>query len=121
MAFAAVLAVVHSSHEDTRSALCMISIQSWPSIWQRCKSYRFRGTLPPQPLNLPIAIDLVVFQNRELGLLALVLDLLGSSVHLLLTLLGTTAKTKDEVKGRLLLDIVVGEGAAVFELLTGED
>merc|ERR1712013_924702 len=35
--------------------------------------------------------------------------------------LHTTAETEDEMEGRLLLDVVVGEGAAVFELLTSED
>jgi len=35
--------------------------------------------------------------------------------------LHTSAKSEDQVKGRLLLDVVVGEGSAVFELLTGED
>ena len=49
------------------------------------------------------------------------LDLLWCSVNLLLALLGTTTETQDEMKGRLLLDVVVGEGAAVFELLAGED
>ncbi|KAI8324696.1 hypothetical protein GQ54DRAFT_55794 [Martensiomyces pterosporus] len=33
----------------------------------------------------------------------------------------TTTQTEDEVEGRLLLDVVVREGAAVLELLTGED
>eukprot|EP00933_Yihiella_yeosuensis_P058145 TRINITY_DN583_c1_g2_i1.p1 TRINITY_DN583_c1_g2~~TRINITY_DN583_c1_g2_i1.p1 ORF type:complete len:144 (+),score=18.33 TRINITY_DN583_c1_g2_i1:35-466(+) len=33
----------------------------------------------------------------------------------------TTTKTKNEVKGGLLLDVVVGEGAAILELLAGED
>lgn len=49
------------------------------------------------------------------------LDLLGRSVHLLLALLGSTAQPQHQVEGGLLLDIVVGEGAAVFELLAGED
>ena len=49
------------------------------------------------------------------------LDLLWRGVHLLLTLLGAAAQTKDEMEGRLFLDVVVGEGAAVFELLAGED
>ena len=31
------------------------------------------------------------------------------------------AKTKDEVKGRLLLDIVVRESSAVFKLLSSKD
>jgi len=35
--------------------------------------------------------------------------------------LHTSAKSEDQVKGRLLLNVVVGEGSAVFELLAGED
>ena len=42
-------------------------------------------------------------------------------VSLFLTLLSTTTKTEDQVKGGLLLDVVVAEGAAVLELLAGED
>jgi len=33
--------------------------------------------------------------------------------------LHTAAETEDKVQGRLLLDIVVGEGAAVFKLFAG--
>lgn len=33
----------------------------------------------------------------------------------------TTAQTEDEMQCRLLLDVVVGEGATVLELLAGED
>jgi len=35
--------------------------------------------------------------------------------------LHTTTETEDQVKGGFLLDVVVGEGATVFELLTSED
>ena len=35
--------------------------------------------------------------------------------------LHTTTETEDEMEGRLLLDVVVAEGAAVFELLASED
>ena len=35
--------------------------------------------------------------------------------------LHTTTETEDQVEGRLFLDVVVREGAAVFELLAGED
>ena len=35
--------------------------------------------------------------------------------------LHATAETEDEMEGGLLLDVVVGEGAAVLELLSGED
>jgi hypothetical protein len=50
-----------------------------------------------------------------------VLDLLGGSVDLLLPLLGSTTKAEDQVESGLLLDVVVGEGAAVLKLLSGED
>ena len=42
-------------------------------------------------------------------------------VGFFLALLGTTTKAEDQVKGGLLLDVVVAEGAAVLELLAGED
>ena len=35
--------------------------------------------------------------------------------------LHTTSKSEDEVESGFLLDVVVGEGSAVFELLTSED
>jgi len=51
-----------------------------------------------------------------------VLDLLGGSVDLLLALLGhTTTEAQDQVESTLLLDVVVGQGAAILELLAGED
>merc|ERR1719493_497094 len=34
---------------------------------------------------------------------------------------GTTSESKDQVKSRFLLDIVIRKGSAIFELLTGED
>jgi hypothetical protein len=97
----AVLTVVHGSHEDTSSA--------------------FLGrALPPQSLNLSVSIDLVVLEHGQLGLLALVLDLLWCGVDLLLALLGTAAKSEDEMESRLLLDVVVGQGATILELLAGK-
>jgi len=79
------------------------------------------GALSAKALDLSITIDFVVLEDSQLGLLALVLDLLWGGVNLLLALLGTTSQTQDEMKGRLLLDVVVGEGTAVFELLASED
>merc|ERR1711907_774619 len=35
--------------------------------------------------------------------------------------LHTTSKSKDQMEGRFLLDVVIGEGSTVFELLTSED
>lgn len=38
-----------------------------------------------------------------------------------LTDLHTTTKAEDEMQGRFLLDIVIAQGAAIFQLLTSED
>jgi hypothetical protein len=49
------------------------------------------------------------------------LVLLGSSVVLLLALLGTTTKAEHQVQGGFLLDVVVGQSATIFQLLASED
>ncbi len=85
------------------------------------QTYIWSGAFSAQALNFSIAINLVVLEDCQLGLLALMLDLLGGGVDLLLALLSTTTKTQDQVQSRLLLDVVVGQGAAIFELLAGED
>lgn len=85
------------------------------------KTYGVGRALAAKTLNLSVAINLVVLEDSELGLLALVLDLLGGGVDLLLALLSTTTEAEDEVKSALLLDVVVGEGTAILELLAGED
>ena len=78
-------------------------------------------TLLPQPLHLAGPVHLVELEHGELHLLVLVLDLLRLGVRLLLPLLRATAETEDEVESGLLLDVVVGEGASVLQLLPGED
>jgi hypothetical protein len=88
VALPAVLTVVHSSHEDASSAF-------------------LGGALSSQSLDLSVSINLVVLEHCQLGLLALVLDLLRGAVDLLLALLRTATKSEDEVKSRLLLDVVV--------------
>lgn len=102
MAATAVLTVVHGSHEDTSTALLGRALTS-------------------QTLDLAVTVDLVVLEHGQLGLLALVLDLLRGGVNLLLALLGSTTQTQDQVQSRLLLDVVVGQSTAVFELLAGEN
>lgn len=97
-----VLSVVHGGHEHTSAAI-------------------LRGALASETLDLAIAVHLVVLENRQLSLLALVLDLLWGGVHLLLPLLGTTTQPKDEMECRLLLDVVVRQGSAVLELFPGEN
>lgn len=102
MTSAAVLSIVHRRHENTST-----TFWGW--------------TFPPQTLNLSIAINFVVLEHGQLGLLALMLDLLGGGVNLLLSFLGSTTESEDEMEGRFFLDVVVGESAAVFKLLAGKD
>jgi len=98
----AVLAVLVVGHEDSSAAELV-------------------GALAPQAGDLAVLVDLVVLEDGELDLLALVLDLLGGGVGLLLPLLGTTTKAEHKVEGGLLLDVVVRKGAAVLKLLACEN
>lgn len=124
MAATAVLSVVVSGHEDASTALLTQSVfrSSRDIVIIECRpTYLGLWAFPPKALNLAIAINLVILEDSELGLLPLVLDLLGGGVHLLLPLLSTTTEAEHEVKGRLLLDVVIGKSATVLELLAGED
>ena len=94
------VAIVVLSHEDTSTA---------------------GRALTAQASHLAALVHLVVLQNGELHLLVHVLHLLGGLVLLLLMLLATTAQTKHQVQGRLLLNVVVRQSAAVLQLLAGED
>lgn len=91
------------------------------SFQEGLKTYGVAGALSSQSLDVAIVADLVVLKDSQLGLLALVLDLLGGGVNLLLALLGTTTQAQHQVEGALLLDVVVAQGAAILELLAGED
>jgi len=71
MALAAVVAVSMLGHEDTGTA---------------------GGALLAQTDNLSIVVDTVVLQHGKLHGFALMLDLLGGGVGLLLLLLGTTTQ-----------------------------
>jgi len=75
VATSTVLSVVHSSHEDTGAA-----VGSW--------------ALSAKTLDLSVTVNLVVLEDSQLGLLALVLDLLWGGVHLLLALLCTSTETE---------------------------
>jgi hypothetical protein len=84
-------------------------------------TYGLGRALAAEALDLAITVDLVVLEHSQLGLLALVLDLLGGGVHLLLSLLGTTTQAQHQVESRLLLDVVVAQGTAILKLLASED
>lgn len=77
--------------------------------------------LPPQTLDLAGVVDLVVFEDGQLHLLLFMLDLLGCGVVLLLPLLPPSPETQHQVEGGLLLDVVVREGSAIFQLFPGKD
>ena len=79
------------------------------------------GALLSEAGNLVLISDLVELEDGELDGLVLVGDALGGVVDLLLSLLGSSAKTENQVKSRLLLDVVVRKGAAVLKLLSSED
>ena len=72
-------------------------------------------------LDLSVVIYFVELQYGKLDLLVSVLDLLGLGVVLLLSLFTSTTKTQYQVQGCFLLDVVVTQGAAIFQLLPGED
>jgi len=76
VATSTVLTIVHSSHENAGTAVGS-------------------GAFSAETLDLSIPINLVVLENSQLGLLALMLDLLWGSVDLLLALLGTSTETED--------------------------
>lgn len=79
------------------------------------------GALRTKTADGAIGFDGVVLQHGELNLAMLMRLLLGGLVDLLLTLLATSAKTKDQVNGGFLLNVVVSQSTTVLELLTGED
>jgi len=74
-ALPAVLSILVEGHEDSCAALS-------------------RRAFTAEALNLAIRVDLVVLEDRHLDLLALVLDLFGGAVSLLLALLATTTEAK---------------------------
>ena len=71
--------------------------------------------------DLSISLNTVVLEGLKRNGLVHTLNLLGLGVNLLLTLLSTSTKTKYQVKSRLLLDVVIREGTAIFKLLSGKD
>ena len=79
------------------------------------------GALLTKTGDLVLISDLVELEDGELDGLVLVGDTLGGVVDLLLSLLGSSAKAKNQVESGLLLDVVVRKGAAILELLTGKD
>ena len=74
-----------------------------------------------QASDFAIFINFVEFQDSELDLLSLVLDFLGCSVILLLSLLSTTSQSQYKMKGWLFLDIVITKSTPIFKLLASKN
>jgi hypothetical protein len=75
----------------------------------------------PEPGDLAVTLDTVVLERLERNGLVHTLGLLWLGVNLLLTLLSSSAQAQHKVKGGLLLDVVVAERAAIFELLSSKN
>ena len=74
-----------------------------------------------EPGDLAVTLDTVVLESLEGNGLVDTLGLLRLGVNLLLTLLSSSAQTEHKVKRGLLLDVVVTQCAAVFELLSSKN
>jgi len=79
------------------------------------------GAFTTETGDLAIIVDLVATENGHLDSCLLLLDLLRLGVVLLLAFLASSTKSQNEVQGGFLLDVVVAEGTAIFELLASED
>jgi len=75
----------------------------------------------PQPDNLSTILNSVIFEGLERNGLVDTLRLLGLGVDLFLPLLSSSTETEYQVKGRLLLDIVIRESASILKLLPSKD
>ena len=102
MTLSTVLAILVLSHKDTGTT-------------------SLSRAFTTQAGNFASAINLVKLENAQLDLLSLVLDLLGSGVDLLLSLLTTSTQTQDQMQSGFFLDVVVREGSAVLQLLSSKD
>jgi len=71
--------------------------------------------------DLAISFHTVVLQCGKRDGLVRTLDLLWFGENLFLSLLSSSTKTKDQVQGRFLLDVVITQGTSIFQLLTSKD
>merc|ERR1711962_352517 len=70
---------------------------------------RFTGTFTTETSYLSVLVNLVVLQHGELYLLWFVFDFLRGCVILLLSLLTTTTKSKNQVESGFLLYIIIAQ------------
>ena len=71
--------------------------------------------------DLSVGLNAVVLEGLHGNGLVDMLDLLGAGEDLLFALLTSSSETKDQVKGGFLLDVVIAQGASIFQLLSGKD
>jgi hypothetical protein len=77
-------------------------------------------TLTTKTSDLARLIHLVHLQDSHLDLGTLVLDLLGSGISLLLSLLTTTEKLSIKVKSRVILDTIKSKSLSILKRLTSK-
>ncbi len=99
---AAVLPIKVGSHEDAGTTL-------------------FTGAFATQAVDLAVVVHPVVLEHGELDLAVLVFLLLGCGVILLLSFLGTPSEPQNQVKGRLFLNVIIGQSTSIFKLLSGKN
>ena len=121
MAATTVLTVLVGSHEGSSTAGLALTTETRDLAGLINLVELKDGELDLQRVSNPQQFSKKNYKKFITHLLVHVRLLLGGRVGLLLTLLGTTTKTEHKVKGRLLLDVVVGKSTAIFELLAGED
>eukprot|EP01028_Stygiella_incarcerata_P003850 TRINITY_DN1801_c0_g2_i1.p1 TRINITY_DN1801_c0_g2~~TRINITY_DN1801_c0_g2_i1.p1 ORF type:complete len:168 (+),score=24.48 TRINITY_DN1801_c0_g2_i1:156-659(+) len=78
-------------------------------------------TLTGDTGDLVVTVNLVVLQCAKRVLAMLMLDFLGLGEILFFALLASTTKTKNKVKCRLLLNVVITKSPPVFQLLSSKD
>ena len=100
MALSTVVTITHLSHEASNSS---------------------NRTVLSKTSHLAITLHPVVLESLKRNGLVTALDLLWLGVHLLLTLLSSSAETKDQVKGGFLLDVVIAQCTAIFKLFSRKD
>merc|ERR1719199_523610 len=79
------------------------------------------GRILAEASYLAIAFDAVVLERLQRDGFVHALNLFGLGVHLLFSLFASATKPKNQMQRRFLLDIVIGQSATVFQLLTGKD
>merc|ERR1719466_14893 len=99
-----ILGLVEHVSEATLAAVLTVEVGSHEDPSTTLLSW----TLTSQTVNLPIVINLVILENSQLNLAVL-------------ALLSASPAPENQMQGGLFLNIIVGQGAAIFQLLASKD